>query len=239
MKKAKARAALLAAAAIVLSSGPEAMPMADENEAAATTPPVLKGTVWQVEDIDSRGIVDRSVITMGFTEGGRILGSTGCNRYLGAATVAGDVLSLGDIGSTRRACVPTLMSQEQRFLNALNDAARYEIDKDTWLLVYDAESVERLRAIGVDSDPTAERPEPQHVGSGTPIVFDCGVKGAISFHFVGPEAIELTIGDMTHVLTRQRSASGARYTANGVEFWNKGDAALLTVAGERFTCKRL
>lgn len=238
LKKAKARVALLAAAAMLLSGCSEDTAMTEKNVTAATTLPVLEGTIWQVEDIDNGGIIDRSMITMDFTEGERILGFTGCNRYFADATVAEDVLSLGSIGGTRRACAPALMNQEQRFLNALNDAARYAIDKDTWLVVYDAEGVERLRAIGIDADPTAERPEPQDVGSGTLIVFDCEVKGAISFHFLGPETIELTIGDMTHVLTQQRSASGARYTTNGVEFWNKGDEALLTIGEERFTCKR-
>ena len=238
MKKAKTRVALLAAAAIVLSGCLEDTPMTKKGATAATTLPVLEGTVWQIEDIDTGGIIDRSMITMDFTEGGRIQGFTGCNRYFGDATVAGDVLSLGGIGSTRRACVPALMGQEQRFLNALNDSARFANDKDTWLVVYDAEGVERLRAIRVDSDPTAERPEPQDIGSGTPIIFDCEVKGAISFHFVGPESIELSVGDMMHVLTRKRTASGARYSEKGFEFWNKGDEALLTIGEERFTCKR-
>lgn len=237
METAKARVAILAVA-IMLSACSEDTPMTEKSAKAVTTLHMLEGTVWQVEDIDNGGIIDRSMITMDFSEGGRIMGFTGCNRYFGDANVARDALSLGGIGSTRRACAPALMNQEQRFLNALNDAARYAIDKDTWLVVYDAESVERLRAIGIDSDPTAERPEPQDLGSGIPIVFDCEVKGAISFHFLGPETIELTIGDMTHVLTQQRSASGARYTTNGVEFWNKGDEALLTIGEERFTCKR-
>jgi hypothetical protein len=177
------------------------------------------------------------MITMDFSEGGRIVGFTGCNRYFGDATVARDVLSLGGIGSTRRACAPALMGQEQRFLNALNDSATFAIDKDTWLVVYDAAGMERLRAIGIDSDPTAKRPEPQDIGSGKRIVFDCEVKGAISFHFLGPETVELKVGDVVRVLTRERSASGARYTASGVEFWNKGDEALLAIGEERFTCK--
>ena len=238
MKKAKARVALLAAAAIVLSGCLEDAPSEKKNAAMETTLPVLEGTVWQVEDIDTGGIIDRSMITMDFTEVGRIQGFTGCNRYFGNATAAGDVLSLGGIGSTRRACAPALMGQEQRFLNALNDSASFANHKDTWLVVYDAQGMERLRAIRVDSDPTVERPEPQDIGPGTPIMFDCEVKGAISFHFVGPETIELTVSDVMRVLTRKRTASGAQYTGNGFEFWNKGDEALLTIGDERFTCKR-
>jgi heat shock protein HslJ len=238
MTKAKMRVALLAAAAIVLSACFEDTPMTMKSETAKTTLPVLEGTVWQVEDIDNGGIIDRSMITMDFTEGGRILGFTGCNRYFGNATAAGGVLSLRGIGSTRRACAPALMTQERRFLNALNDSARFVNDKDKWLVFYDAEGVERIRGIRVDVDPTAERPEPQDIGSGAPVLFDCGVNGAIGFRLVGPETIELTVNDVVRVLTRKRTASGARYSGNGVEFWNKGDEALLTIGDERFTCRR-
>ena len=238
MKKVKVRGALLAVAAIVLSGCLEDAPSEKKNAAMETTLPVLEGTVWQVEDIDNGGIIDRSMITMDFTAGGRIQGFTGCNRYFGDATAAADAISPGGIGSTRRACAPALMSQEQRFLNSLNDSARFAIVKDTWLVVYDAEGVERLRAIRVDADPTAERPEPQDIGSGTPILFDCEVKGAISIQFVGPETIELTSGDVMRILTRKRTASGARYSGKECEFWNKGDEALLTIGDERFTCKR-
>ena len=238
MKKAKASVALLAAAAIMLFGCMEDTPMTKKDETAAATLPVLEGTVWRIEDIDTGGIIDRSMITMDFTEGGRIQGFTGCNRYFGDATLAGEVLSLVGIGSTRRACAPALMGQEKRFLNALNDSARFANDKDTSLVFYDAEGVERLRAIRVDSDPTAERPEPQDIGSATPIMFDCEAKGAISIDFVGPETIELTVGDVMRVLTRKRTASGARYSGKGFEFWNKGDEALLMIGDERFTCKR-
>jgi heat shock protein HslJ/membrane-bound inhibitor of C-type lysozyme len=229
MKQATNQIAVLASVVIVLSGC-----------AAATTTPsrALEGTVWQVEDIDGGGIVDRSMITLDFSEPRRIAGSTGCNRYFGDATVTGAVLSLGRMGSTMRACAPALMNQEQRFLNALNDAARFAIDNDTWLVVYDAEGLERLRAIEVDADPTAKRPQPQDLGSDTPILFDCEAKGAISFHFVGPDTIELTTGELTRVLTREPTASGARYAGDALEFWNKGDEALFTIGKERFTCKR-
>ena len=238
MTKIKVRVALLAGAVIALSACLEGTPMTKKGATPATAQSVLEGTVWQVEGVDNGGIINRSMITMGFTEGGRILGFTGCNRYFGNVTIAGDVLSLHGVGSTRRGCAPALMSQEQRFLNALNDSARFANEKDTWLVVYDAGGVERIRGTRVDADPTTAKPAPQDIGSGAPIVFYCGAKGEVSFRLVGPDAIELTVGDVMRVLTRKRTASGARYSGHGFEFWNKGDEALLTIGKERFSCKR-
>jgi heat shock protein HslJ len=237
LKNARTRLALLAAA-MLLPGCSEDTPMMEKDATAATTLPVLEGTIWQVVDIDNRVIIDRSMITMDFTEGGRILGFTGCNRYFADAAVADDVLSLDGIGSTRRACAPAHMDQEQRLLKALNDSARLAIDNNTWLVIYDTAGMERLRAIRVDPDPTTERPVPQDIGSGTRIVFYCEAKGAISFRFLGPDTIELTVGDIIRVLTQERTASGARYSGDGFDFWNKGDEALLTIGEERFTCGR-
>ena len=239
MKKVKTQLALPALAALLLSGCSMDDPVTDKRAAAVTSPPrVLDGTIWQVEDIDRGGIIDRSMVTMEFKEGSRILGFTGCNRYFGDATVAGDVVSFGGIGSTRRACAPALMHQEQQFLDALNESARFAMDTDAWLVLYDAQGVARVRAIEVDSDPTAVRPQRQDVGSDAPIVFDCAGGGAISFRFVGPETIELSAGEDKRVLTREPSASGARYSGEEFEFWNKGDEAILTIGEEQYTCQR-
>ena len=55
--------------------------------------------------------------------------------------------------------------------------------------------------------------------------------------FLGPETIELQAGDDRHILVQERSASGARYVAEGISFWNKGDEAMLELNGERRNCK--
>ena len=55
-------------------------------------------------------------------------GSGGCNRLFGAATVAGDSLTFGDIGTTRMACAPAVMEQEQKFLAALAATRSFRFD---------------------------------------------------------------------------------------------------------------
>ncbi len=111
---------------------------------AAAVPPALSqerltGT-WVVEDIARRGIIDASRMTLEFDEPGRIAGSAGCNRY--TATLAmDDGLSIGPIAATRRMCPEALMTQEQRFLDALSSVNRYEVD-ETGALLLSAEGEE-------------------------------------------------------------------------------------------------
>lgn len=63
--------------------------------------------------------------------------------------------------------------------------------------------------------------------------FDCGgLQVAATFDNVA-ETATLSWPDRQLVLAQAVSASGARYAdAAGNEFWNKGDAATLTVVGE-------
>jgi len=109
-------------------------------------PQALFDVVWQVEDIDRGGIIDSSHITMQMSEEGRIAGSTGCNQYFGTLTVGQTSFEVSGAGSTRRACVPAIMQQETRFLQALHDVRRYEIDGD-FVRLYDESGDERMRMI--------------------------------------------------------------------------------------------
>jgi heat shock protein HslJ len=62
-------------------------------------------------------------ITFAYLDG-RIAGSAGCNRYFADVT-PGEIareFELGPIGATRKACSPPTMSDERRFLSALQGA---------------------------------------------------------------------------------------------------------------------
>jgi membrane-bound inhibitor of C-type lysozyme len=68
--------------------------------------------------------------------------------------------------------------------------------------------------------------------------FDCAEEGLVRTRFVGPDTVELLLNDESMILTRERSASGAKYVKGDVVFWNKGDEALLLVGESRHSCKR-
>ena len=125
-------------------SGGGELPDASTNKPIA--PEDLLNIEWQIEDIDGGGIIDRSMVTMQIVEEGRVSGSTGCNQYFGNLTLDASAFRVEGAGSTRKACVPAIMHQEQRFLSALQDVRRYAVDGE-FIRLYDESDTERLRMI--------------------------------------------------------------------------------------------
>lgn len=58
---------------------------------------------------------------------GRVSGSTGCNNLSGVYTLKAAKLSFGSLGMTRMACLPKIMEQESRFLDAMRSAVSYRV----------------------------------------------------------------------------------------------------------------
>jgi heat shock protein HslJ len=117
-----------------VSTSPESVPASVEN---------FSGVTWVAEDIDGRGVIDNAQSTIEFTGDDRVAGRGGCNRYSGSVTIDGRKLKVAQVISTKMACVPALMDQETRFLQALESAASFEV-KDTKLIVRDATGTQRL-----------------------------------------------------------------------------------------------
>mgnify|MGYP001165993509 FL=1 len=100
---------------------------------------LLQGAEWQVEDIGGAGIVERSRVTLRFNDDGRVAGTASCNRYSGAYELTGEGLTLGRMLTTKMACAPALMQQEQRFLGLLAQVRRFEIAADGGLALIAAD----------------------------------------------------------------------------------------------------
>jgi heat shock protein HslJ len=84
---------------------------------SAPAPPGLAGQ-WRVEDLDGRGVLDRVSLTVAFADGG-VSASAGCNRLSGTFEQSGARIRIGPLVSTRMACSPALMDQEQRLATSL------------------------------------------------------------------------------------------------------------------------
>jgi putative lipoprotein len=104
----------------------------------------LEGPTWLAEDIKGGGVIDNAQSRIAFAAGGKVTGSGGCNRLFGSATIAGDALSFGGIGTTRMACAPALMDQEHKFLAALAATRTFRFE-GPYLKFYDAGGAELVR----------------------------------------------------------------------------------------------
>ena len=83
-----------------------------------------------------------------------------------------------------------------------------------------------------------DAPEPLDQAMSDHHKFDCAAAGLVQIRFVGPETIELSLNDESMILSRERSASGAKYLNGDVVFWNKGSEALLWLGESRHSCNR-
>ncbi len=102
----------------------------------AATEITLEGPVWLLAsygDPDNpTPVLPETEITAQFgAEAGKVTGSSGCNRYFGPYTVAGDSLTIGPLGSTMMACPDPQMQQEQAYQAALQAAETYTVSADT------------------------------------------------------------------------------------------------------------
>jgi len=92
----------------------------DNTQERVTTDSLLQVGEWIVEDVGGNGIIDSSHISIVFMDENRVGGSSSCNRYSGEYQLSGSTFTVGDnMASTRMACAPALMNQEDRFLKLL------------------------------------------------------------------------------------------------------------------------
>ncbi|WKE63984.1 META domain-containing protein [Gallaecimonas kandeliae] len=77
-------------------------------------------------------------ITLNLTSDGKLSGVSGCNRYFGGyKLVNGAAIKVGNIGSTKMACMGELMQAEGLYLDRLGKANWIELDGDTLKLYSD------------------------------------------------------------------------------------------------------
>jgi heat shock protein HslJ len=106
----------------------------------ATSAPQLETEhTYQVEWIGERPLIDSSHLTITLGDDGRAYGNAGCNHWFAGYTLAGDKLSFGVPGSTRKMCAPALMEQEAGFLDSLSKVQRWDFSPTEQLRLWPAE----------------------------------------------------------------------------------------------------
>ena len=74
-----------------------------------------------------------------------------------------------------------------------------------------------------------------------PVTFQCDDSSEIVATFDNapdPATVQLVRNDQTFTLPQAMSGSGARYEGDRIEFWNKGDDAMVEWQGQKLECSR-
>jgi len=82
----------------------------------------LAGTEWGFPEETG----SEAARSLQFRSGGKVAGSTGCNRFTGSYSQDGYALTIGTLATTRRACLPKVMKRGQQFLAILEKVRRAE-----------------------------------------------------------------------------------------------------------------
>jgi heat shock protein HslJ len=97
--------------------------------ASAANPENLAGTEWGFPRE-----VGKAAWFIQFRSEGKVVGSTGCNRFNGSYSQDGYALTIGTLATTRRACLSDAMKREQQFLVILEKVRRAEANHSTLTL---------------------------------------------------------------------------------------------------------
>lgn len=108
----------------------------------AQVPEQMEGE-WLLEDLGGTGVIDNLQTTLQFGSENRLEGFGGCNRYFASYQLEQNQLKVGAIGATRKACLPAIMNQETRYLQALAKAYHIHLDRNQGLLLIDCQGLDK------------------------------------------------------------------------------------------------
>ena len=101
---------------------------------------------WRIEQARSEPLLDKRHARLDFGTDGRLTGHTSCNRLSAPYTLEGDQLKVGAVVTTRMACAPLQLEQEDRVLTALELARTARVRPDGLLELRDEDGRGVLRA---------------------------------------------------------------------------------------------
>ena len=104
----------------------------------------LANTYWKLIELDgqpvSPGANQRELHMVLTSEGNKVSGFSGCNRFMGGYEQSEGQLQFGQLASTMMACMEN-MEQEKHFLDALARAKRFNISSESLVMYSDEEQL--------------------------------------------------------------------------------------------------
>jgi len=125
-RRAKAPLGVLCLISLVLTACETYPRKAEQSPVNPPPEDLLEGT-WLAREIGGEAI-GAGQPTLHFTSDGRASGSGGCNSFTGPVSIDGDAMAFGPLASTRKACLPALLDQEQKFFIALAGVRSFQLD---------------------------------------------------------------------------------------------------------------
>jgi heat shock protein HslJ len=108
------------------------------NPAATAERVSLVGTQWVLRDLAGSPALEKPQATLGFPGAGHAAGSGSCNQFNGSVSISGVSIKFGPLAATRMACMETgVGDQEDRYLEALGAATRYELRGEKLLIYFE------------------------------------------------------------------------------------------------------
>ncbi|CAH1674550.1 Membrane-bound inhibitor of C-type lysozyme [Hyphomicrobiales bacterium] len=197
------------------------------QRAVAASADALTGQ-WLAEDIGGGGVVDRIQTTLAFGGDGKVTGSGGCNHFTGKAEIGADTLSIGPLASTRMACPPAVMGQEQKFFNALQGVKSWTVDGNGKLSLRDAggKQLALLTRVRQGAAITIEVPSVTEVQT-IRASYACGGRtvDATYFNAGAVSLVSLSMQGEFVIAANVLSGSGAKYAGGRFIWWTKGNTA--------------
>jgi len=105
------------------------------EQGGAPAEQTIAGASWIAVEVLGEAVPEGVAATLDVALGGEVGGSSGCNRFFGAATIEGAKITFGPLGATKRLCGEPADTVEARFFQAIAATAGWSIDGTTLRLV--------------------------------------------------------------------------------------------------------
>ena len=100
---------------------------------------------WLVETIQDKAVMVKGAAQLTFDQENRLSGSASCNNISTSYSSKNNSLTIAPIATTRKMCVPALMEQESKLLQALSKVRRFQLNNGQ-LSMYDQQGSVQITA---------------------------------------------------------------------------------------------